>query len=173
MPKRIPWSWFERIEPEIAKTYPRYGEKRVRQIAAGLWRKLQPLGYLYDPTLLQKAIAALDPRQAQALFESPTPPRGRRRALVMHTTGGKYTRIADPQPLPKPRDFYGYDSTLVRVVPEIDQLIEVQLRLPPHIWSEIHGLVKDWSDIEIDETDGRIVRRAKLNKATNIFLDKG
>jgi nucleotidyltransferase/DNA polymerase involved in DNA repair len=136
MPQRIPWSWFRRIEPTLAEQYPSYGEKRIRQIAAGLWWKLQPRGYRYDPETIKAVLKTLD-----------------------------------PQELPVPIDFHGFDHTLVRLVPEIDQLIEVQVRLPSHVWEQIREETKGWSDVEVDQKNRRIVRRGRLNKATNIFLD--
>ena len=77
----------------------------------------------------------------------------------------------EPAALPKPIDLRGYDHTLVRVVPEVDRLIEMQVKLPKHVWNDMAKLVKDWPDVEIDVENKRIVRRGKLNKATNLFID--
>lgn len=88
-------------------------------------------------------------------------------------TPKKNMRMFDPQHLPEPIDIHGYDGSLVRIVPEIDQLIEVQVKMPKHQYDRIADLTKDWEDVEIDAKEGRIVRRAKLNKATNIFIDRG
>lgn len=77
----------------------------------------------------------------------------------------------DPKALPDPMDFRGYDHTMVRVVPEIDRLIEIQVRLPAHIWDDVYEATKSFKDLEVDMNDRRMVRRGRKNKATNIFLD--
>jgi hypothetical protein len=60
---------------------------------------------------------------------------------------------------------------MVRVVPEIDRLIEIQVRLPAHIWDDVYEATKAFKDIEVDMKNRRMVRRGRKNKATNIFLD--
>jgi hypothetical protein len=81
-------------------------------------------------------------------------------------------KLHDPEHLPKPIDLRGFNHSLVRIVPEIDQLIEVQLNLPGHIWDELVRITEGWKDVEVDKKAGRFVRRGKLNKATNLFLDR-
>ena len=80
-------------------------------------------------------------------------------------------RLLDPKKLPKPLDFRGFDGSLIRVVPEIDRLMEVQIRVPKHIFNDIANATNGFPDVEVDRKNGRIVRRGKKNKATNIFID--
>jgi hypothetical protein len=82
-----------------------------------------------------------------------------------------FKRPNDPQKLPKPIDLRGFDHTLVRLVPDIDQLMEIQVSLPSHIFNDVLTVTKGWKDVEVDEKNRRIVRRGKKNPATNIFLD--
>ena len=96
-------------------------------------------------------------------------PAAKKAILAEETKGSKGY---DPQPAPKPIDIEGYDGTTIRIVPEVDQLIEAVIRLPKHQYDRVVDEVKDWEDVEVDEKKGRIVRRAKLNKATNIFIDR-
>ena len=86
----------------------------------------------------------------------------------------KRKRKLDPVKLPKPNDFRGFDHTLVRIVPKIDKLIEAQIVLPAHIFDDIADVLEkeSFKDVEIDRKVGRIVRRGKKNKATNIFMDR-
>lgn len=77
-------------------------------------------------------------------------------------------RKLDPVP-PDPIDIHGFDGSLVRLVPEVDQLIETVIVLPKHQFEEVKEKVKGWKDVEFEK--GRIIRRAKKNKATNIFID--
>lgn len=79
-------------------------------------------------------------------------------------------RKLDPNP-PKPIDIHGFDGSMVRIVPEVDGLIEVVIVLPKHQFDEVMHQVKDWKDVEIDDHGRRIIRRAQKNKATNIFID--
>jgi hypothetical protein len=111
-----------------------------------------------------EGITVDDPAKMAAHFWSKLSPEARADFIRKH---GKL----DPQALPKPIDLRGYDHTLVRVVPEIDKLIELQVRLPRHIWNDLHDIAKDWPDVEIDEKARRIVRRGKKNAATNLFID--
>ena len=80
-------------------------------------------------------------------------------------------RLLDPKKLPKPQDFRGFDGSLIRVVPDIDRLMEVQIRVPSHIFNDIASATRNFPDIEIDRKNRRIVRRGKKNRATNIFID--
>lgn len=43
--------------PELAETYPNYSEGRLMQIAAGIWDKEHPRGYMFDPDHLADLIA--------------------------------------------------------------------------------------------------------------------
>ena len=81
-------------------------------------------------------------------------------------------RKLDPKNLPKPLDFHGFDSTMVRLVPEINQLMEIQTVVPAHIFDEIADIVENFKGIEVDRKIGRIVSRGRKRKATNIFLDR-
>jgi hypothetical protein len=112
----------------------------------------------------EDGIVVDDPDAQARLFWSKLSPESRRQLT------SKYGKL-DPQALPKPIDLRGYDHTLVRVVPQIDRLIELQIKLPRHIWNDLHDIAKDWPDVEIDEKARRIVRRGKKNAATNLFID--
>lgn len=76
--------------------------------------------------------------------------------------------------LRRPRDLSAiidvkWNTQLIRVVPGVDRLICLRVELPPDQWDELLNAVRSWPDVEI--TPGRIVRRGKKNRATNIFID--
>lgn len=87
----------------------------------------------------------------------------------------KYERKKlDPKP-PKPIDIQGYTGDLVRLVPEIDMLIEVVITLPKTVFDDLEKRIKEYQKIgvynDVEFEKGRLIRRGQRNKATNIFID--
>lgn len=37
MPRRPPKKWFDKMKRKAKKQYPKYGEKRINKIVAGIW----------------------------------------------------------------------------------------------------------------------------------------
>jgi hypothetical protein len=85
----------------------------------------------------------------------------------------KRTKKKKYDPDPPPIDIKGKAGQLVRLVPEVEQLIEGRIELPPKKWNEVAAIVQDFEGIEIDFSEGRIIRRGRINKATNLFIDRG
>jgi hypothetical protein len=103
--------------------------------------------------------------------------------------------------MPRPIDIYGYgdknSASMLRLVPEVHgfrpinleksvhpqtggtvqlvpqgSLVEMQVKFPRHQWEhDILPKMKEDPTNEIDLENRRIVRRAKNNIATNIFID--
>jgi Flp pilus assembly CpaF family ATPase len=63
---------------------------------------------------------------------------------------------------------------LIRVVPAIDKLVEVQVYLPSKQFNDLKTLLKETgiNDVEVSSDGNMIVRRGRTNKATNIFIVK-
>ncbi len=84
-------------------------------------------------------------------------------------------RKLDPKP-PKPIDIQGYTGDLVRLVPEIDMLIEVVITLPRSVFDDLEKRIKAYQEIgiynDVEMEKGRLIRRGQRNKATNIFIDR-
>jgi len=141
MPRRPPREWLNQTISSLAAA----GASRTPQrLAAWIWHH------------------GLTPQKKREIF------RGERRSYEPR----KKTHMRlDPEKLPKPIDLRGYDHTLIRLVPEIDQLMELQIQVPAHIWDELREIIKGWTDVEVDEKNRRIVRRGRINAATNMFVD--
>jgi hypothetical protein len=71
--------------------------------------------------------------------------------------------------LPTPIDFYAQEVR-VRIVANVDRLIDIQVSLPATVWDAIAEHVKNWPDVQ--SGNDRLVRRGRMNPATNIFLDR-
>jgi len=98
----------------------------------------------------------------------------------------KGTVVTDPGKLPEPDDHPGYDDlNNIRLVSyanakgynPVKNLIEAQVVMPQHQFKNILDKVRKWKDVEITDEDNdgtidRIIRRARDNKATNIFIDR-
>lgn len=113
---------------------------------------------------------------------------GRRvRGFLAKRKAGQRRRPFDNGPLPKPIDIAGYDNlNMVRLVPDIDGLIEGSIVLPKHQFERILKLMEDRIgvenkvtgeiDIEFEEDDEtgkrRLIRRGQANSATNLFIDE-
>jgi len=120
-----------------------------------------------------------------------------KRNITLHRNLMKH----DPNHSPKPIDIYGYgdknSASMLRLVPQIHgfrpldledsvdpqkggnvwlapngSLVEMQVKFPRHQWENdiLPKMIEDPTN-EIDLDHRRIVRRAKNNIATNIFID--
>jgi hypothetical protein len=141
----------------------------------------------------------LDPRNRSRLRKMPAiyDPRNKRVIQLHHKW-----RWHDPKKYPKPIDIYGYADqhagVMLRLVPEVPgmspialeesvdprtggmvkvipkgSLVEIQAKYPPHQFDNeiLPRMLADPTN-EIDIKTGRIVRRGKVNFATNIFIDR-
>ena len=121
-------------------------------------RKLQEI----EELLISKRRARLDPLRT-----------GLRR--TKRRLRGYRSKSKDPQEHVKPIDFHGYDGlNMVRLAPEIDQLIEVQVVLPQHQFDRLLDTLEEsgYDDVEVSDNNKLIVRRGSANAATNIFIER-
>jgi len=70
--------------------------------------------------------------------------------------------------LPKPRDTFFPAQVQLRRVPEIDDLTEIAVHVPPHVFDQLKR-EGGWHE---EHGGFRLVRRGRKNKATNIFVLK-
>jgi len=104
---------------------------------------------------------------------------GRRYDLAEREDG-----LIDPDKAPEPIDIYGYDGTVVRIVPDVNHLLEFVITLPHHVWDEVFRILEDngYLDedqvdergnpgVEVDLDNRRLVRRGRVTTALNVFLD--
>jgi hypothetical protein len=78
-------------------------------------------------------------------------------------------RRLDPKEKPKPRDLeIKAVDVLFRVVPEVDNLLEVAVYLNSAQFTRVKKHVMQVKNLELDF--GAVIRRGRKNKATNIFI---
>lgn len=109
---------------------------------------------------------ALDQDKKDPLYDKKLGKRKKTRRIIHDTQKKKYDPKVDPI------DIKGNSGQLVRIVPEVDELIEGRIELSAKKWDEVAAIVQDFKGIEIDYSEGRIVRRGRINKATNLFIDR-
>lgn len=87
-------------------------------------------------------------------------------ALAMWMTKRKYGY----DPLPEPYDYWVSDDVMLRLVPEIDGLVEIAVYVPGDVLNRVKKVFKEhgYTDVEIGKD--RVIRRGRVNKATNIFI---
>ena len=70
--------------------------------------------------------------------------------------------------IPKPIDYEFRSDVILRIVPEVDRLIEIAVCAPYDVFKEVADIVADWPDVE--RPSDKIIRRGRSNPATNIFI---
>lgn len=86
----------------------------------------------------------------------------------------KYTGRKREFDLPEPGDYELMpDNVLVRLVPSIDNLMEVAIYLPASQYDRLKSIINE-SGIKIEVVNpGYLARRGRTYQATNIFLIRG
>jgi hypothetical protein len=174
-------------DPQIYRQLSPFQKKRIRQLAGRTVRKQR--GNVEVPsTFLQDPFGPL----AGAIV-------GGAASGGSYVAATK--AMKDPQQMPKPIDIYGYgdknSASMLRLVPDVHgfrpmnleqsvdpirggmvmmkpqgSLVEIQVKYPRHQWEhDILPKMQQDPTNEIDLDNRRIVRRAKNNIATNIFID--
>jgi hypothetical protein len=72
--------------------------------------------------------------------------------------------------LPDPIDIRTRGEIRIRMVPTVGpHLLCVQVTIPQDDYEQIQDVVGGWSDVEM--SDGRLIRRGRINPATNLYID--